>query len=76
MCPTGRRGHRCQYEILCDDPSRCADGETCVETVANMDGFVCDSTQPNETLTIQLSGSITEDMLSEAVFNVVSKPET
>jgi len=71
MCPADRRGHRCQYEILCDD-NRCADGETCVETLANINGFVCDSTQSDETLTIELNGDITEDVLSVAVFIVVS----
>ena len=72
MCPPNRRGHRCQYEILCDNASRCADGETCVETLANVNGFVCDSTLPGETLTIQLSTGVTEDVLSEAVYSVVS----
>ena len=71
-CPPDRRGHRCQYQILCDDDTRCDDGETCVETLANVNGFVCDSTQPNETLTIQLNGDVTDDILSEAVYIVVS----
>ena len=57
---------------MCDDPSRCADGETCVETLANINGFVCDATPPGETLTIQLSEGVTEDVLSEAVYIVVS----
>ena len=71
-CPSGRRGHRCQYEILCDNASRCADGETCVETLANSNGYVCDSTPANESLIIRLSEGVTEDMLSEVIYNVVS----
>lgn len=47
----------------------------CVETLANSDGFVCDSTLPDKTLTIQLSEGVTEDMLSEAVYNVVSNKQ-
>lgn len=71
-CPPDRRGHRCQYEILCDNGSRCPDGETCVETLANIDGFVCDSTPANETLTIQLSEGVTPEILEEELFNLVS----
>lgn len=72
-CPSGRRGHRCQYEILCDNSSRCANGETCIETLANVDGFVCDSTSANETLTIQLREGVTPEYLDEEVYNLVSK---
>lgn len=57
---------------MCDDPTRCADGETCVETLANINGFVCDATLPSEALTIQLSEGVTEDVLSETVYIVVS----
>ena len=48
----------------------------CVETLANINGFVCDSTPASETLTTQLSEGVTEDMLSEAVYIVVSIHQT
>jgi len=57
---------------LCNDDSLCAEGETCVETLANVGGFVCDSTPANETLIIQKSEGVTEDILSEALYNMVS----
>ena len=71
-CPPGRRGHRCQYEILCDNSNRCADGETCIETLANVNGYVCDSTAANETLTIQLSEGVTAEILEEQLYDLVS----
>jgi len=58
--------------MLCNDGSLCTVGETCVETLANVNGFVCDSTPANETLIIQKSEGVTEDKLSEAVYNMVS----
>ena len=59
--------------MLCDNSSsQCADGKTCVETVANVNGFVCDSTPANETLTIQLNNGVTPDILEEQVYNFVS----
>jgi len=71
-CPPGRRGHRCQYEVLCSNDSLCAEGETCVETLANVNGFVCDSTPANGTLTIQLAEGVTPEALDEQIYNLVS----
>ena len=71
-CPPGRRGHRCQYDTVCNNASRCADGETCVETLASIDGFVCDMTPSNSTLTIQLSEGLTPEILDEQMYNLVS----
>jgi len=73
-CPPNRRGHRCQYEILCDNDTLCGDGETCVETLASSNGYVCvSSTQANNTLTIMLREGISPDALNEEVYNLVSK---
>lgn len=71
-CPADRRGHRCQYQILCIDDSLCDDNETCVETLANSDGYVCDSTPVDMSLRVTLSDGRSTDDLSEAVYNLVS----
>ena len=71
-CPPGRNGHRCQYDTVCSNASRCADGEACVETLANIDGFVCDSTASNETVTVQLANGIAPEILDERIYNLVS----
>ena len=71
-CPPNRRGHRCQYEILCDNDTLCADGETCVETLANINGYVCVSTQANSTLSINLREGVSRDIIDEEVYNLVS----
>ena len=69
-CPPDRRGHRCQYQILCVDDSVC-DNETCVETLANTDGYVCVSTPVNMSLQITVSDGRSLDELSETVYNLV-----
>ena len=71
-CPPGREGHRCQYEIKCNDSSLCAEGETCVETVANALGYVCISTPVEERLHIQQSEDVTINQVNEALYGLVS----
>lgn len=73
MCPPGREGHRCQYEIKCNDSSLCTGQETCLETVANPSGYVCISTSLNETLRIQLKENVTINQVNEALYGLVSQ---
>lgn len=40
-CPSGTSGHRCQYTNVCDSQP-CPPGQTCVATVANVQGYVCE----------------------------------
>ena len=41
-CPSGYKGHRCQYTTVCNDAQdRCPGNQTCVETISNTQGFVC-----------------------------------
>ena len=72
ICPPGREGHRCQYEIKCNDSSLCGGGETCVETVANALGYVCISTPVEERLHIQLSEGVNINQVNEALYGLVS----
>ena len=72
VCPPGREGHRCQYEIRCNNSSLCTEGETCVETVANPSGYVCISTPVSERLQIQLSDDVTTNQVNEALYRLVS----
>ena len=72
ICPSGRKGHRCQYEIKCNDSSLCPD-ETCVETVANPMGYDCISTPVNQRLHIQLSDYVTVNQINEALYELVRK---
>lgn len=71
-CPPGRKGHRCQYENKCNDSSLCAEGETCIETVANALGYDCISTPVTERLHIRLSNSVTANQVHEALHGLVS----
>ena len=74
ICPSGREGHRCQYEIKCNDSSLCLGGdETCVETVANPMGYDCISTPVNQRLHIQLSDHVTVNQINEALYELVRK---
>ena len=46
-CPSGFRGHRCQYTDVCEGAQdRCPDNQTCVETISNTQGFVCVDATP------------------------------
>jgi len=69
-CPSGRRGHRCQYDVRCDNDSLCTEGQ-CVETLINMEGYICDSTPDNMTVNINLMAGVTTDELEEAVYELV-----
>ena len=69
-CPSGRRGHRCQYDVRCDNDSLCTEGE-CVETLADIDGYICDSTPDDMAATINLMAGVTADQLEEAVYDLV-----
>ena len=69
-CPENNTGHRCQYMISCNDTS-CAEDETCVETVATMNGFVCVPTTSGQRLSIQLSEGVSANQLDEALFDLV-----
>ena len=69
-CPIDRQGHRCQYQNRCDNESLCAD-DTCVETVVNMDGYVCDSTPDNMAVILTPSNDVTQDQLDEALYDLV-----
>ena len=72
ICPPGKKGHRCQYEIRCNNSSLCTDEETCVETVVNPSGYVCISTPVSERLRIRLSDDVTTDQVNEALYELVS----
>ena len=70
LCPSDRKGHRCQYQIRCNNDSLCAYGTTCVETVVNIDGYVCDSTPDNMATIIYLNDTVTMGQLDEAIYNL------
>ena len=70
-CPADRIGHRCQYQIRCDDDV-CSNETTCVETLVNIDGYVCDSTPDNMTVVVFLNDGVTPSQLDEEVYDLVS----
>jgi len=40
-CEAGFTGHRCQYSSICETQSPCPSNLTCVPTVINVQGYVC-----------------------------------
>ena len=44
-----------------------------METLANINGYVCVSTQVNNTLSINLREGVSRDIIDEEVYNLVSK---
>lgn len=50
----------------------CTNGTTCIETLVNIDGYVCDSTPDDMTVIITLSSGVTLDQLDEAAYDLVS----
>ena len=72
VCPPGREGHRCQYEMKCSNGSLCTGGDMCVETVANSLGYVCISTPVEDRFHIQLRGGVTINQVNEALYGLVS----
>ena len=69
-CPSDRNGHRCQYQTRCVNDT-CTNGTTCVETLVNIDGYVCDSTPEDMTVTISLNDGVNLNQLDEAVYDLV-----
>ena len=69
-CPPANTGHRCQYMISCNSTS-CAGGETCVETVATVRGFICVPMNSEQRLTIELNEGVSDNQLDEALFDLV-----
>ena len=55
-CPPGVTGHRCQYGDTCSSPSPCPSNQTCVLTVTNTEGFVCQDLQEGDVLMVTVSG--------------------
>ena len=70
-CPADRTGHRCQYQIRCDD-NVCSNETTCVETLVNINGYVCDSTPDDMTVIVSLNDGVTLHQLDEEVYDLVS----
>lgn len=71
LCPPDMTGHRCQYQIRCVNNGVCTNDTTCVETLANINGYVCDSTPDDMAAIITLNNGVTSDQVDEAVYDLV-----
>ena len=48
QCQSGFTGHRCQYNDVCERAeSPCPANQTCVETISNTQGYVCQDVTTN-----------------------------
>ena len=56
--------------MRCDNDSLCTEGQ-CVETLINMEGYICDSTPDNMAVNINLMAGVTADQLEETVYDLV-----
>ena len=51
-CLPGYTGHLCQYTTVCETQTPCQTGLTCVETVTNTDGYVCENVSTSGSLVV------------------------
>lgn len=75
-CPPGVTGHRCQYEDVCTPSSCSTTNHTCILTVTNLEGFVCQAVGGRDQLLTVTVGSSSIETLGTLDDQVNSIQET